>query len=90
MSEEKKEQEAEQPKEHVYYTSDEAMEKAKALGIDVTLATLLTWVGRKKLGFQPGGPGSRWLIFREKFDKFITGGVIERGDNGTDNGTKHS
>ena len=57
----------------IYYTGQQALEKAAAAGITTTLATLLTWVDKHKLGFQPSGNGGHWYIFRNKFDAFITG-----------------
>lgn len=57
----------------LYYTADEALQKAASVGIKVTLATLLIWVDRLGLGFQPGRKGSKWFIYREQFDKFIHG-----------------
>ena len=57
----------------LYYTAEEALQKAASIGIKVTLATLLTWVDRHGIGFQPGRKGSKWFINREQFDKFIHG-----------------
>ena len=65
-----------------YFTPTEALEKAHAAGIDITYATLLTWVEKHKVGFQPGGAGSKWYIDREKFDSLINGKTTRGGVNG--------
>lgn len=62
-----------EPTDSQYYTPNEALEKIEAVGIKTTLATLLSWVDRNKLGFQPGGNGAKWYIHRDKFDAFIQG-----------------
>lgn len=64
-----------------YYTVDEALEIAHSVGIDITYATLLAWIDRRKLGFQPGGTGSRWFVYRDKFDKFIRGENVRNHNN---------
>ena len=55
----------------LYYTAPEACVKAAEVGVSVSLATLLTWVAKNNLGFQPAGTGGRWLIYRAEFDAFI-------------------
>ena len=57
----------------IYYTGKEALEKAASVGITTTLATLLSWVDKNGLGFQPSGDRGQWYIYRDKFDDFITG-----------------
>ena len=54
-------------------SAEEAWTKAKKAGINITYATLLSWIEKTKIGFQPGGPGSRWFVDREKFDSLIEG-----------------
>ena len=56
-----------------YITPKEAWDKIKDSGINITYATLLTWVEKNKMGFQPGGPGSKWCVDREKIDELIAG-----------------
>lgn len=59
--------------ENLYYTLNEAHEKALSVGINVTYITMLSWVEKNKLGFQPGGVGSRWFVYKDKFDNFVHG-----------------
>lgn len=55
-----------------YCDASEALTLAKEKGIDITLATLLTWVDKHKLGFQPNGNNSKWFIHRENFMIFLS------------------
>lgn len=55
-----------------YCDATEALAYAKSVGVDVTLATLLNWVDRHKLGFQPGGNNSKWFIDRALLAGFLT------------------
>ena len=54
-----------------YCDATEALIFAKGEGIDITLATLLSWVEKHKLGFQPGGNNSKWFIDRKNFIEFL-------------------
>jgi hypothetical protein len=62
-----------------YFTPEEALEKAKRAGMNITYATLLKWVDTNKLGFQPGGAGSKWFVDKEKFNKFLEGNFKKGG-----------
>lgn len=55
-----------------YCDATEALAYARNTGVDITLATLLTWVDKHKLGFQPGGNNSKWFIDREALTVFLT------------------
>lgn len=55
-----------------YCDATEALAYVRSTGVDVTLATLLTWVDRYKLGFQPGGNNSKWFIDRGALTEFLT------------------
>lgn len=54
-----------------YYNASQALEKAKEAGLNITLPTLIVWIEKNDLGFQPGGNNAKWFINREKFDEFI-------------------
>lgn len=56
-----------------YYTAQEALKKTMEAGISCTLPTLLSWVEKHELGFQPGGNNSKWYIKIVEFDKFLEG-----------------
>lgn len=56
-----------------YITAQEALAMAAEKGIVITLATLLAWVEKHELGFQPGGVFTRWYIHRNKFEEFLNG-----------------
>lgn len=64
-----------------YIFAAEALQRAEAKGIKITLATLHAWVEKNNLGFQPGGANSKWFIDADRFDEFL------KGPEGTD-GTK--
>lgn len=66
--------------ESKYYSTEKALELANEAGIGCTLATLISWVERNKLGFQPGGNGAKWFIYKDKFDAFLTGD-LKHGKN---------
>ena len=54
-----------------YCDATEALAYVRNTGVDVTLATLLAWVDKYKLGFQPGGNNSKWFINRDALIKFL-------------------
>lgn len=54
-----------------YCDANEALALAKGKGIDVTRATLLNWIDKHKLGFQPNGNNARWYIHRENLAAFL-------------------
>lgn len=64
--------EAPEKQENEYMTAQDALDKLKESGIEVTLATLLAWVHKHHLGFQPGGPNAKWYINCERFERFVT------------------
>ena len=55
-----------------YCDATEALAYVRNTGVDVTLATLLAWVDKYKLGFQPGGNNSKWFINKEALIIFLT------------------
>lgn len=56
---------------HLYMTMTEALEYAEQSGIAVTRVTLIAWVDKLKLGFQPGGTDSNWWVYKDKFETYI-------------------
>lgn len=59
--------------EHKYMDVSTALEEAENKGVKVTRATMIQWIAKNELGFQPGGPDSIWYVDREKFQAFIDG-----------------
>lgn len=57
----------------IYYTAEEALARAQEVGISCTYQTMLSWVEKNGLGFQPGGIGSKWHINKDQFEEFIHG-----------------
>lgn len=57
-----------------YISAAEALEIIrKKVSETISLATLLRWVDTHKLGYQPGGPGRRYYIYKDKFTEFANG-----------------
>jgi hypothetical protein len=56
-----------------YYTAQEAVAMANEVGLHCTLPTMHTWLAKNKLGIQPGGPGSSWFVYADRFDTFLQG-----------------
>lgn len=59
--------------EHKYMDVSAALEEAEKTGMKVTRATMIQWISKNELGFQPGGPDSIWYVDREKFQAFLDG-----------------
>jgi hypothetical protein len=59
--------------EHKYMDVSIALEEAEKVGLKVTRATMIQWISKNELGFQPGGPDSLWYVDREKFQAFLDG-----------------
>jgi hypothetical protein len=60
-----------------YWTTTKAIEEAAALGIEVSLPTLIKWCELYHLGFQLGGKGGKWYVFPNRFNKYINSGLID-------------
>jgi hypothetical protein len=56
---------------HKYMTMTEALEFAENAGFSVTRPTIISWVDKKKLGFQPGGTDSNWWVYKDKFEAYV-------------------
>ena len=59
--------------EHKYMDVTAALEAAEIKGLKVTRATMIQWISKNELGFQPGGPDSIWYVDRDKFTTFLEG-----------------
>lgn len=60
-------------KKKKYYNVDQALTVAAGEQIIVTKVTLIAWIKKNDIGFQPGGKRSKWYIHKDKFDQFIQG-----------------
>lgn len=56
---------------HKFYSTTEAIVAAEKIGIKVSRMTIIYWVEKHKLGFQPGGTDGNWFIHKDLFDSFI-------------------
>jgi hypothetical protein len=54
-------------------TMTEAVTLASVRGISVTRPTIAHWCIIYSLGHQLGGPGGRWVIYENKFKRFLDG-----------------
>ena len=56
-----------------YWTLTKAIDKAAALGIEVSNPTLIKWCKMFDLGFQLGGSGGKWYVYPDKYLRYING-----------------
>lgn len=56
-----------------YISISDAIELAEKVGIKTTTATMINWVEKHKLGFQPGGINSKWYVRLSQFQEFLNG-----------------
>lgn len=55
-----------------FITGKEARVLAEEAGIKVTMMTIYSWVDKNpEIGFQPGGPGCRYYIHKDKFMRLL-------------------
>ena len=59
-----------------YISIKEAQKMAEEQGITTTTATMISWVEKQKLGFQPGGLNGKWYVNKEAFGRFLDGKTI--------------
>jgi len=72
----------EQEPEVNYIDVQEALKIAAKHGIKTTVATMIQWLEKNKLGYQPGGINSKWFVDEIKFTEFIKG-RLPHGKNRT-------
>jgi hypothetical protein len=56
-----------------YIGSTEALRKAREAGISITLPTLYAYCSQHGMGRQLGGAGTKWVINKLKWEKFLNG-----------------
>lgn len=56
-----------------YISINEAIRLAEEVGITTTTATMIIWVEKHNLGFQPGGLNSKWYVREADFKEFLNG-----------------
>lgn len=52
----------------------EAIDIAKNIGIPLSRPTVHAWAGKHGLGHQLNGQGTKWVINRQKWLKYLSGG----------------
>lgn len=56
-----------------YMKTKDAIKMAADVGIQVTTATMIVWLEKHNLGFQPGGINSAWYVNVADFKEFLNG-----------------
>jgi len=65
-----------------FWSVEEAIAQAKAIGIEVSAPTIYKWIDVFDLGHQPGGKGGKRYVYPKKFMNFITGKpYVEKNQN---------
>jgi hypothetical protein len=60
--------------EKIRMTVEEAVEMARTnYNINMSKPTIIKYASSKKYGYQLGGPGSKWIIIKEQFRRFLLG-----------------
>lgn len=54
-------------------TMKEAMQYARRHGVMLSKPTIIKYLAEYDLGYQIAGKGSKWIIYKEKFRRFIRG-----------------
>jgi hypothetical protein len=62
-----------------YVGITEAMEIAESAGLPASRMTVISWVEKNDLGFQPGGTDSNWFVNKSKFVNFIARRGVSHG-----------
>ena len=62
-----------EPEQKIYTMHEAQTRWREVTGKDVSVPTIIMWVEKWKLGFQPSGPGGKWAIYADKWDKFCKG-----------------